>query len=241
MKITWKTRVAAAGSVAALAVLGWTAVAQAAPTPTPTPTAATSATADATLTRQLTKLRQEEQLARDVYTALAAKYDQAAPFVNIARSEQWHYETVGVLLTRYGIADPTAGRAAGSFADADLQKLYDSLIASGSASLSGGYDAGIAIEKADLADLKATIASTSATDVKAALTNLQAATENHLAVFTAAKDGKQLGTGYGQGMRNGRGMWNSGTATPAAGVGMGQGMGQGRGPNGARPANCPLS
>ena len=121
MYTTWKTRTALGLAAAVLTTIGWSGVAQAAPSPNP-PAAAT-ATADAALIKNLTFMRQEEQLARDVYTALASKYSQAAPFVNIATSEQRHFDTLGLLLARYGIADPAAGHGAGSYADAELQAL----------------------------------------------------------------------------------------------------------------------
>ena len=237
MNATWKTRLAAAATGASLAVIGATLAVQAAPpSPSPTPTipaASAVATGDATLTAHLTYMRQEEQLARDVYTALAAKYDQAAPFVNIATSEQRHFDSIGLLLDRYGIADPAAGRAAGSYADADLQKLYDTLMAQGSTSLAKAHDVGIAIETKDIADLKAAIADTTQSDAKAVFTNLLNGSENHLAAFTAAKDGKVLGAAGGQGMQNGRG--NNGSA---ASTGMGQGGGRGQGGAGRQGAGA---
>jgi len=242
MNTTWKSRAAVALATAALATMGWSAVAQAAPpTPVPNPPATATATADAALVKDLTFLRQEEQLARDVYTALAAKYSQAAPFVNIARSEQRHFDTVGVLLSRYGIDDPAAGKAAGSYADSDLQALYNQLLATGSESLAQAYQVGITIENKDIADLQAAIARTSQADVKAALSNLLNGSQHHLAAFTAAKDGKILGTQNGQGMQNGRGRPGDQQAgNGRQGQGMGMGQGAGRAGNAARPATCPL-
>jgi hypothetical protein len=239
MNTSWKGRIALAAAAAALATLGWSTAAQAAPTPTPAPTATT--TADATLAANLTFMRQEEQLARDVYTTLATTHSQAAPFANIARSEQRHFDTIGLLLQRYGIADPTAGRAAGSYADPELQALYTSLVGTGRESLAKAYEVGITIETKDIADLKAALAQTKAADVTWALNNLLNGSQNHLAAFTAAKDGRVLGTGNGQGMQNGRNRAGSGqpAGTPGAGQGRG-GTGQGRAGNVDRPATCPV-
>jgi hypothetical protein len=236
MIATWKTRTALGIVTAGLLTLGWATTVHAAPTPTPTPTA--TATADATLTADLTHMRDEERLARDIYTALAATHSQAAPFANIARSEQVHFDTVGLLLTRYGVADPSAGKAAGTYTDPALQSLYDKLVGSGKESLAKAYDAGIAVENLDISDLKAAIAHTSQADVKAAFTNLLNGSQNHLAAFTAAKDGKILGARNGQGMQNGR---QGSTAAGTAGNGQGWGMRGGAGqPGTARPATCPL-
>lgn len=235
MNTGWKGRIALAASAAALTTLGWSTAAQAAPTPAPAPTA------DAALVADLTFLRQEEQLARDVYTTLAPTSPQAAPFANIARSEQRHFDTIGLLLQRYGIADPASGRAAGSYADPELQALYTSLVETGRESPAKAYEVGITIETKDIADLKAALAHTKAADVTWALDNLLNGSQNHLAAFTAAKDGRVPGTQNGQGMRNGRNRAATGAAvgTPGAGQGRG-GMGQGRVGNVDRPATCPV-
>ena len=240
MKTTWKTRTALGLATAGLLTVGWTTTVYAAPTPTPTPTA--TATADTTLSTNLTHMRDEERLARDIYTTLAAKYSQAAPFVNIARSEQVHFDTMGLLLTRYGVADPSAGKNPGTYADPALQSLYDKLLASGSESLAKAYDVGVAVENLDIADLKAAISQTSQADVKAAFTNLMNGSANHLAAFTAAKDGKILGARNGQGMQNGRSGGNSaGQRGNGRGQGMSSGTGAGWGQQGTtRPPTCPL-
>ena len=240
MKTTWKTRTALGLATAGLLTVGWTTTVYAAPTPTPTPT--TTATADTTLSTNLTHMRDEERLARDIYTALATKYASAAPFVNIARSEQVYFDTMGLLLTRHGVADPSAGRNPGTYADPALQSLYDKLLASGSESLAKAYDVGVAVENLDIADLKTAISQTSQADVKAAFTNLTNRSANHLAAFTAAKDGKILGARNGLGMQNGRSGANAaGQRGNGGGQGMNAGAGAGWGQQGAtRPTTCPL-
>jgi len=240
MKTTWKTRTALGLATAGLLTVSWTTTVYAAPTPMPTPAA--TATADTTLATNLTHMRDEERLARDIYTALAAKYSQAAPFVNIARSEQVHFDTMGLLLTRYSVADPAAGKNPGTYADPALQSLYDKLLASGSESLAKAYDVGVAVENLDIADLKSAISQTGQADVKAAFTNLMNGSANHLAAFTAAKDGKILGARNGLGMQNGRSGGNSaGQRGNGGGQGMNSGTGAGGGQQGTtRPTTCPL-
>ena len=244
MKTTWKTRTALGLATVGLLTVGWSTTVYAAPTPTPTPTPSLTATvtADATLAANLTHMRDEERLARDIYTALAARYSQAAPFVNIAPSEQVHFDTMGLLLTRYGVADPSAGKNPGTYADPALQSLYNKLLASGSESLAKAYDVGIAVENLDIADLKAAIGKTNQADVKAAFTNLMNGSQNHLAAFTAAKDGKILGARNGQGMQNGRtGANPAGQGRSGRGQGMNAGTGTGWGQQGTtRPTTCPL-
>ncbi len=91
------------------------------------------------------------------------------------------------------------------------------------------------MENKDIADLKAVIAQTSQADVKLALTNLMNGSQNHLAAFTAAKDGKVLAVQNGQGMRNGR---NATSGSPAGTGRQGAGMsGNGRVD---RPTTCPV-
>ena len=85
-------------------------------------------------------------MARDLYAALAKIHAGATPMSRITTSEQRHYDAIGTLLTRYGVADPSAGRVAGSYADAELQKLYDDWLARGKASLQAAYQVGIELE-----------------------------------------------------------------------------------------------
>ncbi len=232
-----KTRTAVGLAAACLVAMGVgvTASAQTAPAAGVLP----AATPDAALVANLTYMRQEEQLARDVYQALASKYDQAAPMVNTAKSEQRHFDALGRLLDTYGVADPAEGRAAGSFANAELQKLYDELIATGNESLAKAYEVGIAIETRDIADLKDAIAETSQADAKATFTNLLNGSENHLKAFTAAKDGKTVGAGNGQGTRNGGNANGQGNGH-GQGNGQGQGNGRGAGNRGTTvPEDCP--
>lgn len=244
MKTNWKTRTALGLATAGLLTIGWSTTVQAAPIPTPTPSPTATLAADATLAANLTHMRDEERLARNIYTALAAKYSQAAPFVNIARSEQMHFDTMGLLLTRYGLPDPSAGKNPGSYADPALQALSDKLLASGSESLAKAYEVGIAVENLDIADLKAAIAKTTQADAKAAFTNLLNGSQNHLTAFTAAKDGKVLGARNGQGMHNGRSdSTSAGQGRNGRGQGMnaGTGTGTGRGQQGTtRPTTCPV-
>lgn len=184
---------------------------------------ANPAVASAEFAAHLAWMREEERLARDVYTALAERYDGALPFANIARSEQQHFDAVGRLLTRYGVADPSTGRPAGSYAEPELQDLYDTLMAQGEKSLADAYDVGIAIEKADIADLERVLANLSETDVTRVFGNLLRASRQHLAAFEAAKAGEPLGAHDGTGPQA-RGGAAKGTTTDDRGLGQGRGM-----------------
>jgi hypothetical protein len=88
------------------------------------------------------------------------------------------------LLKTYGIKDPTIGKAVGKFNNATLSTLYKKLIADGSVSLTAALDAGIAVEKRDIADIDKILKTTQPTDVKFAFDRLLAGSYNHLAAFT---------------------------------------------------------
>jgi hypothetical protein len=142
--------------------------------------------AKGTLTEQqkttLIAMAQEEKLAHDLYTAFAGKYD-AVVFDRIAASETRHLAAVRTLLTRYGVADPTAGKTAGQFSDPTVQATYDKLLAQGQAGQAAALRAGVTVEQTDIADLTAALDGLSAPDVTQVYTQLRAASQHHLAAF----------------------------------------------------------
>lgn len=130
----------------------------------------------------LAGIAEEEKLAHDVYVVLADSTGDAR-FTRIAASESRHLEAVRAMLERYGIADPTAGRPDGSFASDEVRKLYDELVAEGTASLTAALGVGQKIEKLDIADLDKAAAGLDAPDVAAVYAHLKAGSERHLAAF----------------------------------------------------------
>lgn len=130
----------------------------------------------------LAGMAEEEKLAHDVYVALAASSGDAR-FTMVARSESRHLDAVRVLLTRYGVTDPTAGNADGSFASSTVQSLYDTLAAQGKASPVAALQVGVTIEKTDIADLATAGKGVSAADVTTVYQRLSAASQHHLAAF----------------------------------------------------------
>lgn len=129
----------------------------------------------------LRKMREEEKLARDVYEFLYEKWNVRI-FKNISASEQRHFEAIGTLLTRYAVADP-ANSERGVFTDTALQALYTELTAAGAGSLAAALEAGVKIEKLDIADLEAAIAATTKPDLKRVYVNLLKGSLNHLDAF----------------------------------------------------------
>ena len=130
----------------------------------------------------LAGMADEEKLARDLYAVLATKYPNDVQFARITRAESMHLAAIRCLLARYGVTDPTAGLAAGEFASATTQSLYDSLLASATTSATA-LAAGIAVEKDDIAALTAAKAGVTAPDVLQVYTNLLTASQRHLTAF----------------------------------------------------------
>ena len=199
--------------------------------------------ASAELARMLQFAREEERLARDLYKVLADTYGGAVPFSRITLSEQRHFDAVGVLLDRYDVADPSAGKPAGTYADATLQANYTAWLEQGKFSLDTAYDVGVALEEADIVDLRSSIKTVTEADVRLVLTRLLNASEHHLNAYQQAADGTTGGR-PGQAMRSG--MMQS--ANAGSGVGaqrgpMGDGSAGNRAPGmgaGQPSGECPL-
>jgi hypothetical protein len=130
----------------------------------------------------LAGMAEEEKLAHDVYVALAASTGDRR-FTRIAASELQHLSAVRTLLARYGIADPTAGKADGQFASARMGSLHTTLVAQGTGSLSGALAVGVKIETMDIADLSTAGAGVTAPDVAQVYASLRAASQRHLRAF----------------------------------------------------------
>jgi hypothetical protein len=130
----------------------------------------------------LASMAQEEKLAHDLYVAFGAKYP-AVIFGHIAAAETQHLTSVRTLLTRYGLADPTANTAAGTFTDATVQATYDRLLKQGSVDRAAALEVGQQVERTDIADLRAALDGLTAPDVKQIYTHLLNASQHHLAAF----------------------------------------------------------
>lgn len=141
-----------------------------------------SGTLTSTQKTALAAMAEEEKLAHDVYLALGAKYPDAWQFGRIVNSETMHQTVLRALMTRYGISDATAGLPAGQFATARFQGMYDDLV-SGATTTAKALEAGVAVEKADIADLTSALSGLTAPDVTQVYTNLRNASQHHLAAF----------------------------------------------------------
>ncbi len=133
--------------------------------------------------QQLQYLVEEEKLARDVYNYLAANVT-SQKFANIAKSEQTHMTYIANLLKTYKVYNPAATTKPGVFKNSELQKLYNDLIASGKASATAAFAAGVTVEETDIADLEVMLKKVWPADIKVALDSLLKGSQNHLAAFS---------------------------------------------------------
>ena len=134
--------------------------------------------------RDLTHMREEEKLARDVYLTLS-RYYSLPVFKNIARSENQHTKMIKLLLDKYSLPDPVSetGGKIGVFKDPDLQKLYNRLVSRGKRSLVDALQVGATIEDLDIKDLEDAISRTDNRDVRFVYQNLMKGSQNHMRAF----------------------------------------------------------
>jgi hypothetical protein len=132
--------------------------------------------------RGLLYMREEEKLARDVYSTL---YDvwELRIFTNIAQSEQTHTEAIRDLLVKYQIEDPVIDDTVGVFANPELQTLYNDLVAKGTVSVEEALTVGVLIEELDIRDLQAEIDTSDNEDIDLVYENLLRGSRNHLRSF----------------------------------------------------------
>jgi hypothetical protein len=167
--------------------------AQSAPRPAPAAVAgAEAASLSADEKAGLLFMVEEEKMAHDLYVALGAvarAEGWALPiFDNIARAETVHADAVLRLLTNYGVDAPAASLPAGEFLNADLQALYDSLLAEGSTSRTAALTAGALVEETDIADLNARIATSEHAAISRVYSSLHRGSTFHLQAFVRLLD-----------------------------------------------------
>ncbi|MCA0362716.1 MAG: DUF2202 domain-containing protein [Bacteroidetes bacterium] len=129
-------------------------------------------------------MREEEKLARDIYTYLYKKWGINV-FNNISKSEDTHTSAILSLLNKYQITDPVGKNAAGVFDNAALQKLYNDLTTQGSATITAGLNVGATVEDLDIFDLMEAQKQIDNQDINAVYANLTKGSRNHIRSFTA--------------------------------------------------------
>ena len=131
----------------------------------------------------LAYMREEEQLAHDVYVKMFDLWD-AKVFENIAKSETKHTDAVKGLLEFFDIDDPVLP-GEGEFANEKLQELYDNLVESGSASLIEALKVGATIEEVDIIDLDKAMENCDVDTVITVYSRLRRGSTHHLRAFVA--------------------------------------------------------
>lgn len=149
----------------------------------------------------LTFMREEEKLARDVYQELYVYYKERGieliVLANIAASEQRHMDAMLNLLDKYQLTDPAATLEPGEFENDALSALYGNLVSDSDANptildepMSGGKVSpqaalyvGAWIEERDMIDILHAIANTSRADIVGVYTSLLCGSRDHLRAF----------------------------------------------------------
>lgn len=132
---------------------------------------------------ELIYMIEEEKLAGDVYEAFHEMYGLNI-FKNIGASEDNHFNALIGQAQALGLdTDQFVFAEAGQFDDPELQELYDTLVQTGSVSLTSALEVGVAIETKDMVDIAAAIEDVEGTSLAGVYENLLAGSENHLVAF----------------------------------------------------------
>lgn len=129
----------------------------------------------------LLHMKEEEKLARDVYTVFYEKWGIPV-FTNISKAETTHMNAVIFLLKDYG-EDYTKVKEPGAFEDPKFRELYEQLVSKGSVSVGDAYKAGALIEELDIKDLTEQLNVVTNENIKLVFENLRKGSRNHLRAF----------------------------------------------------------
>ncbi|TYT21043.1 DUF2202 domain-containing protein [Dictyoglomus thermophilum] len=132
--------------------------------------------------KDILHMREEEKLARDVYTTLYNLY-KIPTFYNISKSEQTHMNAVKTLINYYNLKDPITDDSVGKFSDPKFTELYNNLIERGKKSVIEALKVGILIEELDIKDLQEAINRINKADIIRVYTNLLKGSQNHREAF----------------------------------------------------------
>jgi len=133
--------------------------------------------------QDLSYLREEEKLARDVYLYNKELYGLNI-FGNISSSEQTHMDKVLELLELEGLEDPMKSNSIGEFNNAELAVLYTELTEQSSVSIVEALKVGALIEDLDIDDIEKMITHTSNETVLTLYANLVCGSKNHIRSYT---------------------------------------------------------
>jgi len=121
-------------------------------------------------------VREDEKVARDLYTLFFEKYSLKV-FSTLAKSESNHIRAVEILLDYYEIDFPVPG-AYGVFEDSARQAIYDSLVIKGSTALEG-FRVMAQLEEDNIISYRNVLEDITNPNIKIVIENLGKASENH--------------------------------------------------------------
>ena len=153
-------------------------------TPAPT-TVPVASVLSATERANLTLIHEQERAGLDAYTVFAGRFPTLPVFANLADSQRTQLATVTAMMARYGMADPSAGLAAGRYTDPTVQQMYDSAVAAGTTA-DHALDAVEHFEQQHLVSLQAARTATTRADLVTMYTNLEQASNSHITACTDA-------------------------------------------------------
>jgi len=130
----------------------------------------------------LLQMREEEKLARDVYSVLFG-VTKVQAFGNIAKAEQQHMDLVKMILDRYSIKDPITSDKVGDFPTPAYKSLFNTLVLFGVNSNVHAELVGAFIEDLDIYDLLSAIKATDNKDINTVWQNLNRGSRNHMRAF----------------------------------------------------------
>lgn len=139
----------------------------------------------------LAAIREEEKLARDVYTYFQYRWGQNI-YIQLSDAEQSHMDAVLLVLNKYKLPDPSAGLGYGEFRNPVFQPLFDQLCDQGYASNTNALAVSVAIEEMDIRDINNALKMTDNQDITLVYKNLVRHSRNHLRSFYSslvAEDG----------------------------------------------------
>ncbi len=132
----------------------------------------------------LTYMREEEKLARDVYRTLYSKWSLQI-FNNISNAEQQHMDSLRSMIVKFGIDDPVKDDSTGSFNNPELAALYQILITKGMKTEEEAIGVGKEIEILDISDLEKAISVSSNEELIQVYQRLMSGSYSHLDAFNS--------------------------------------------------------
>lgn len=130
----------------------------------------------------LTRMREEEKLARDIYISFWNKWGNDA-FVNTSKSEQTHMDYVKVILDRYWIDDPIKDDSVWIFSFYAMKKLYDDFVFKWNKSLLDAFILSADAESLDILDASDLLQQTKNKDIMELYNNLIIWSRSHLRAY----------------------------------------------------------